>query len=89
MEWFFRFKLHLICNEKGELLNFIITPGDVDERNHWNTSILSNLSMANWLRTKGTSARIFSNGSSRCHGGRFRRWPDGDGRDNAIDGMRE
>ncbi len=69
MEWFFRFKLHLICNEKGELLNFIITPGDVDERNHWNTSILSNLSMANWLRTKGTSARIFSNGGSRCHGG--------------------
>jgi hypothetical protein len=30
--WFFGFKLHLICNEKGELLNFIITPGDVDDR---------------------------------------------------------
>ena len=32
MDWFFGFKLHLICNEKGELLNFMITPGDVDDR---------------------------------------------------------
>ena len=32
MGWFFGFRLHLICNEKGELLNFIITPGDVDDR---------------------------------------------------------
>ena len=30
--WFFGFKLHLICNEKGKLLNFMITPGDVDDR---------------------------------------------------------
>ena len=32
MDWFFGFKLHLICNEKGELLNFMITPGDIDDR---------------------------------------------------------
>ena len=32
MGWFFGFKLHLICNEKGELLNFMFTPGDVDDR---------------------------------------------------------
>ena len=32
MDWFFGFKLHLICNERGELLNFMITPGDVDDR---------------------------------------------------------
>ena len=32
MGWFFGFKLHLICNEKGELLNFMITPGDVNDR---------------------------------------------------------
>ena len=32
MGWFFGFKLHLICNERGELLNFMITPGDVDDR---------------------------------------------------------
>ena len=32
MGWFYGFKLHLICNEKGELLNFMITPGDGDDR---------------------------------------------------------
>ena len=32
MGWFFGFKLHLICNEMGELLNFVITPGDIDDR---------------------------------------------------------
>ena len=32
MGWFFGFKLHLICNERGELLNFMIIPGDVDDR---------------------------------------------------------
>ena len=32
MGWFLGFKLHLICNEKGELLNFMITPGNVDDR---------------------------------------------------------
>ena len=29
--WFFGSKLHLICNKKGELLNFMITPGDIDD----------------------------------------------------------
>jgi hypothetical protein len=33
MGWFFGFKLHLSCNEKGELLSFMIPPGDVDDRN--------------------------------------------------------
>ena len=32
MGWFFGFKLHLICNEMGELLNFVITPGAIDDR---------------------------------------------------------
>ena len=30
--WFYGFKLHLICNECGEILNFMITPGDIDDR---------------------------------------------------------
>ncbi len=29
---FFGFKLHLKCNEKGELLNFMITHGGIDDR---------------------------------------------------------
>ena len=32
MGWFFRFKLHLIINDKGEILNFMLTPGNVDDR---------------------------------------------------------
>lgn len=32
MGWFYGFKLHLICNTKGELLNFMITNGNVDDR---------------------------------------------------------
>ncbi|HAC61961.1 MAG TPA: IS982 family transposase [Cyanothece sp. UBA12306] len=30
--WFFGFKLHLIINDKGELLSFQVTPGNVDDR---------------------------------------------------------
>ena len=32
MGWFFGFKLHLIVNDKGEILQFCITPGNVDDR---------------------------------------------------------
>lgn len=30
--WFYSFKLHLIVNDRGELLSFCITPGNVDDR---------------------------------------------------------
>ena len=30
--WFYGFKLHLIINDKGEILDFIITPGNIDDR---------------------------------------------------------
>lgn len=30
--WFFGFKLHLIINDKGEILDFVITQGNVDDR---------------------------------------------------------
>ena len=33
MGWFYGFKLHLVCNEKGELLSFYLTQGNVDDRN--------------------------------------------------------
>lgn len=32
MGWYFGFKLHLLCNEKGELLNFVLTKANVDDR---------------------------------------------------------
>ena len=30
--WFFGFKLHLVINDRGELLNVFVTPGNVDDR---------------------------------------------------------
>jgi len=30
--WFFGFKLHLIFNDRGQLLNLMLTPGNVDDR---------------------------------------------------------
>lgn len=32
MGWFFGFKLHLVCNEHGDLLGFRLTRGNVDDR---------------------------------------------------------
>lgn len=32
MGWFYGFKLHLVINDKGELLNFVITQGNCDDR---------------------------------------------------------
>ena len=32
MGWFFGFKLHLIVNDQGEILNFALTQGNVDDR---------------------------------------------------------
>jgi hypothetical protein len=30
--WFFGFKLHLVVNDRGEILNVMLTPGNVDDR---------------------------------------------------------
>lgn len=32
VDWFFGFKLHLVVNDQGELLNIPITPGNTDDR---------------------------------------------------------
>lgn len=33
MGWYVGFKLHLLCNENGEILNFVLTKANVDDRN--------------------------------------------------------
>jgi hypothetical protein len=43
VDWFFGFKLHLVVNELGELLNVTLTPGNVDDRSPV-PSLLKNLS---------------------------------------------
>lgn len=32
MGYFFGFKLHIVINDKGEVIDFVITPGNVDDR---------------------------------------------------------
>lgn len=32
MRWFFGFKLHIVINDKGEILDFLFTPANVDDR---------------------------------------------------------
>lgn len=32
MDWFFGFKLHLVINHRGEIIDFRVTPGNVDDR---------------------------------------------------------
>jgi IS5 family transposase len=32
MGWFYGFKLHIVINDRGEVLNFAITPANVDDR---------------------------------------------------------
>ena len=32
VDWFFGFKLHLVINHQGEILNFTLTPGNIDDR---------------------------------------------------------
>ncbi|MBD1821130.1 IS982 family transposase [Cyanobacteria bacterium FACHB-DQ100] len=32
LDWFFGFKLHLVVNDRGELLNIVLTPGNTDDR---------------------------------------------------------
>jgi hypothetical protein len=32
MGWFYGFKLHIVINDKGEILNFAVTQANVDDR---------------------------------------------------------
>ena len=44
MGYFFGFKLHLVINDKGELLNFVVTQANVDDREPLrNKSFVNNL----------------------------------------------
>ena len=44
MGYFFGFKLHLVVNDKGEVIEFMITPGNVDDRDPLkNANFLKNL----------------------------------------------
>lgn len=60
MGWFFGFKLHLICNEKGKLLNFMFTPGDIDDRKPLEDKSFISQIVGKLIRDKGyISKKLF------------------------------
>ena len=66
MGWFYGFKLHLICNERGEILNFILTRGNVDDRdervfNRLGDNIIGKLYADKGYISQGLFDRLFYN----------------------------
>jgi hypothetical protein len=60
MGWFYGFKLHLICNGKGELLSFCLTPGNVDDRDPQTLKTLTKKLFGELFGDKGyISATLF------------------------------
>ncbi len=67
MGWFYGFKLHLICNERGELINFMLTRANVDDRNENVFNRLTDNVLGKIYADKGyisetLFSRLFSNG---------------------------
>lgn len=59
MGWFFRFKLHLIINDKGEIFNFIFTHGNVDDREPLNRVSFWRISKGNYAHARDISDRLY------------------------------
>ncbi len=53
MGWFYGFKLHLMCNDKGELINYCITRGNVDDRNPEIFNVMSKTVFGDLYADKG------------------------------------
>ena len=67
MGWFYGFKLHHICNERGEQINFMLTKGNVDDRNEAVFNRLTDNVLGKIYADKGYISetlftRLFSNG---------------------------
>lgn len=61
MGWFYGFKLHLVCNDRGELLNFCLTKGNVDDRNPEVFNVLSRKLFGDLFADKGyISKKLFN-----------------------------
>ena len=67
MGWYFGFKLHLICNERGEILNFMLTKANVDDRdkdvfNRLTDNVLGKLFADKGYISKGLFEKLFNDG---------------------------
>jgi len=61
MGYFFGFKLHLVINDKGEILNFVITPRNVDDREPLKNRDFLKKYLGNSLLIKDILDKNFSN----------------------------
>jgi hypothetical protein len=57
MGWFHGFKLHLLINDMGEIVNFFVTPGNVDDRNEEVMDALSKGVFGKLIGDKGVYLR--------------------------------
>lgn len=67
MGWYFGFKLHLIVNERGEVLNFMLTKANVDDRdeivfNRLSDNVFGKLFADKGYISKGLFDRLFNDG---------------------------
>lgn len=67
MGWYFGFKLHLICNERGEILNFMLTKANVDDRservfNRLSNNVFGKLFADKGYISQGLFDRLFNDG---------------------------
>ena len=65
MGWYFGFKLHLICNERGEILNFMLTKANVDDQdenvfNRLTDNVFSKLFTDKGYISQGLFERLFN-----------------------------
>ena len=61
MGFFFGFKLHLVVNDKGEILNFVITKGNVDDREPLNNERFIECIKGKLYADKGYLSKELSN----------------------------
>lgn len=67
MGWYFGFKLHLICNERGEVLNFMLTKANVDDRdvhvfNRLSDNVFGKLFADKGYISQGLFDRLYNDG---------------------------
>jgi hypothetical protein len=58
--WFYGFKLHLIINDKGEILSFYLTIGDDDDRNLKMITIMTKEIFGKLFGDKGYVSKLLS-----------------------------
>ena len=55
MGWYHGFKLHLLCNDREEIITFCLTGANVDDRNPKVWKVLAKACMERSLQTEATS----------------------------------